>query len=68
MGVSEMTRFGMYAEDFKILAGLISDVVLHNKNVIEPIKALRKQFCDLQYSFKDDEFSDLFERLHVLAG
>jgi aminomethyltransferase len=68
MGVSEMTRFGMNVEDFKILAGLISDVVLDNNNVIEPVKALRNQFCDLQYTFKDEEFSDLFEKLHALAG
>jgi hypothetical protein len=63
-----MTRFGMNVKDFKILAGLIGEVVLHNNNVIEPVKALRKQFCDLQYTFKDEEFSDLFEKLHALAG
>ncbi len=68
MGVSEMTRFGMNEEDFIILAGLIGDVILHKKNVIEPIKALRNQFSDLQYTFKDDEFSDLYERLYELAG
>ncbi|MEE9188962.1 MAG: hypothetical protein V3U36_06305, partial [Anaerolineales bacterium] len=68
MGVSEMTRFGMKEEDFKILAGLISDVVLHNDNVTDQIKALRKQFCDLLYTFKDDEFGDLVQRLHLLVG
>jgi len=68
MGVSEMTRFGMKEEDFKVLAGLISEVVLHNNNVIDQIKALRKQFCDLLYTFKDDEFDDLVQRLHLLVG
>ena len=68
MGVSEMTRFGMGEEDFMTLAGLISEAILDNKSVIEPIKALRKQFCDLQYTFDDEEFSELNERLHELVS
>ena len=68
MGVSEMTRFGMKGEDFTILAELISEVVLHNNNVIDQIKAVRKPFCDLQYIFEGDEFDDLVQKLHSLVG
>jgi len=68
MGVSEMTRFGMNEKDYAILAELISEVVLHNNNVIDQIKALRKPFCDLQYIFEGDEFDDLVQKLHSLVG
>jgi aminomethyltransferase len=66
LGVSEMTRFGMQANDFHTLATLISEVVLKNARVVDRVKALRKQFCELQFCFSDDEYSDVLQELHKL--
>ena len=66
MGVSEMTRFGMKAEDFRTLAGLIHDVVSKNAQVKDQIKNLRKGSLGLQYCFRGDEYADLIQRLHSL--
>jgi aminomethyltransferase len=66
MGVSEMTRFGMGGDDFRVLAELIRDVVTKNANVIEKATALRERFTDLQYCFRGEEYSGLLERLHRL--
>jgi aminomethyltransferase len=66
MGVSEMTRFGMEAEDFQTLAGLIHDVVVNDTNVTDQVKALREQFGELQFCFSGDEYSDLIQKLHTL--
>ena len=66
LGVSEMTRFGMEEEGFRELAGLMGDVVIHNSSVIEKVKALRKQYCELQFCFKGEEFDDVIQKLHGL--
>jgi len=66
LGVSEMTRFGMEEEDFTELAGLIHDVVKNEINVQTRVKAFRQRFRELQFCFKRDEFSDLFQTLHRL--
>ncbi len=66
LGVSEMTRFGMEKEDFRKLAGLIHDVVKKEINVQTRVKAFRQRFRELQFCFKRDEFSDLFQTLHGL--
>jgi aminomethyltransferase len=66
MGVSEMTRFGMEAEDFQTLAGLIHDVVVNDTNVTDQVKALRERFSELQFCFRGDEYSDLIQKLHTL--
>ncbi|MEW5723451.1 MAG: glycine cleavage system aminomethyltransferase GcvT, partial [Thermodesulfobacteriota bacterium] len=55
LGVSEMTRFGFTAEDFKELAGLMAEVILKNKNVKEKVQALRAGRLDLQFCFQGDE-------------
>ncbi len=66
MGVSEMTRFGMGGDDFRVLAELIRDVVTKNANVIEKVTALRERFTDLQYCFRGEDYSRLIEGLHRL--
>jgi aminomethyltransferase len=66
MGVAEMTRFGMGEESFRTLAGLIRDVVVNNADVIEPVKVLRKDFQELRFSFKGEEFTRVVEKLHSL--
>ena len=66
MGVSEMTRFGMEADDFRALAALIHDVVMNDNSVTDKVKALREQFRELQFCFRDDEYADVLEKLHEL--
>jgi aminomethyltransferase len=66
MGVSEMTRFGMEAEDFGGLAELIADVVLRGADVKEKVKAFRSRFLDLRFCFSGDEHAEKVERLRGL--
>jgi aminomethyltransferase len=66
MGVSEMTRFGMEADDFRALAGLIRDVVKKDSHVVEEVKALRAGFLDLKFCFRGDEYAPLVQKLHGL--
>jgi len=66
MGVSEMTRFGMGSDDFRDLAELIRDVITKDATVVEGVKALRERFTELQYCFRGEEYSDLFQKLHQL--
>jgi aminomethyltransferase len=66
MGVSEMTRFGMEEEDFRVLAGLIHDVVISNSNVTDQVKALRGRFLEIRFCFSGDEYADVIQRLHGL--
>ena len=55
MGVAEMTRFGMQPKDFAGLAVLIAEIVKDDTDVKEQVKALREQFLDIKYCFKDEE-------------
>lgn len=66
LGVSEMTRFGMKAEDFRKLAELIHDVVVKDAKVVDEVKALRKQFTEIQFCFKEDKYSEMIQNLHKL--
>jgi aminomethyltransferase len=66
MGVSEMTRFGMEEEDFRAVAGFMRDVMVDNANVRDRVKSLRKQFTELQFCFRGDEYADLLQKLHML--
>ncbi len=66
MGVAEMTRFGMTEKSFETLAGLIRDVVVNNSSVSERVKAFRKEFQELRFSFKGEEITGVIERLHHL--
>jgi len=50
MGVQEMTRFGMGAEDFDTLAGLIADVLINKKNVKTEVLKFRQNFKEMQFT------------------
>ena len=67
LGVSEMTRFGMGENDFKILASLMHEVIAGNTNVIEKVKALREGFQELQFCFRGEEYGPLMQQLHDLV-
>jgi len=49
MGVQEMTRFGMNAQDFDVLAGYIAEVLKNNKNVKAEVKDFRQNFLIMKY-------------------
>ncbi len=66
MGVAEMTRFGMDETAFQELAGLIRDVLKGGSNVLERVKTLRREYHDLLYCFRGNEFDSLFDKLHGL--
>lgn len=66
LGVSEMTRFGMEAEDFGELAGLMSDVILRQVSVREKVASLRKRFLDMRYCFTGEQFEQRLQNLHRL--
>ncbi len=66
MGVSEMTRFGMEEDDFRTLAELMHDVVIKDAVVTDQVKALRKQFRELQFCFRGDEYAGMMQKLHEL--
>jgi glycine/serine hydroxymethyltransferase len=57
MGVQEMTRFGMKENDFKELASLITDCLIHNANVKDKVKALRGSFLEMHYCLPIEEVS-----------
>lgn len=63
MGVSEMTRFGMTEKDFRILAGLMADLILNGRNVKEKVTELRQAFLDMQYCFTPKEMGTAMEDL-----
>ena len=66
MGVSEMTRFGMEEDDFRALAALIHNVMMKNINVTDQVIALRERFQELRFCFRDDEYTDVLQKLHDL--
>ncbi|MGD9974905.1 MAG: glycine cleavage system aminomethyltransferase GcvT [Desulfatirhabdiaceae bacterium] len=66
MGVSEMTRFGMKEDDFKVLAGLMQDAIILNKPVKAKITEFRKAFLSMQYCFTDPELDSLIQAMHGL--
>jgi aminomethyltransferase len=67
MGVSEMTRFGMGSGDFQHLAGLIHDVVVHDRDVQGAVADFRKKFDHLSYCFTDADLEGRLQRLHTLV-
>lgn len=66
MGVSEMTRFGMGAADFRELAVLISDAIVKKARVIDQVRRLRERFCELQFCFKGEEYADVLHRMYEM--
>lgn len=67
LGVSEMTRYGMQEEAFQRLAQLMSDVILRQQKVQKKVQALRQEFLEMQFCFKDRQMQALIERLHQLV-
>jgi glycine/serine hydroxymethyltransferase len=55
MGVQEMTRFGMVERDFDILAGLLADVVIRNKNAKDEVKKFRQNFLEMRFCLSAKE-------------
>ena len=66
MGVSEMTRFGMEAEDFGELAQLIRDVVVEGSDVGQKVSSFRKRFLDMKYCFSSEDLEKRVQKLHRL--
>jgi len=66
LGVSEMTRFGMQKDDFRILAELVKEVVINDADVKDQVMSLRKSFYELQFCFRGDEYADVLQKLHDL--
>jgi glycine cleavage system T protein len=66
MGVQEMTRFGMQAEDFEQLAQYFKDVLLEGRDVKEAVASFRKNFLEMQYCFSRDQFENEIQQLHKL--
>jgi aminomethyltransferase len=67
MGVSEMTRFGMGAEDFAELAELIRDVIVDQATVTPRVSHFRQRFLEMQYCFSENEFEARLGELHTLV-
>jgi len=59
MGVSEMTRFGMKEKDFKILAGLMADLIQKGSDVKNDIIKFRSDFMDMRFCFKEADVQDM---------
>jgi aminomethyltransferase len=66
LGVAEMTRFGMQAEDFEGVAQLMADVILHRQNVQPQVNQLRARFLKMQFCFEDQHTGQILEQLHRL--
>jgi aminomethyltransferase len=66
MGVAEMTRYGMEADDFETAAQLIHDVVMESKNVGQEVIRFRRKFINMKYCFTDHELEHCIEQLHSL--
>jgi len=66
MGVAEMTRFGMKAEDFERLADWMHAVVAEGRSVRAEVTAFREAFLEMQYCFSGPECDRLVERLRRL--
>jgi glycine/serine hydroxymethyltransferase len=63
MGVQEMTRFGMEAQDFDVLSGYIADVVIKNLSPKEEIKKFRQDFLKMKYCLSMEEALPLAARV-----
>lgn len=63
LGVAEMTRFGMREGDFRRLAELMAEVLIHGRNVANEVAAFRGQFLEMQYCFSLKDWPELAEQL-----
>ncbi|MBW2029657.1 MAG: glycine cleavage system protein T [Deltaproteobacteria bacterium] len=66
LGVSEMTRFGMEEDAFRELAGLMYEVIVEDRDVLDRVRSLREHYQDLKFCFRPEEFPDLMGRLRSL--
>jgi len=66
LGVAEMTRFGMEADDFRELAVLMKKVIADGANVAAQVKAFRARFRDLRFCFRQEDYADLIQELRSL--
>ncbi len=53
IGVQEMTRFGMQAEEMERIAQLIKECILDNKSIRDEVNQFRKEYLEVKYSFDD---------------
>jgi glycine hydroxymethyltransferase len=51
LGVQEMTRNGMGADEMDAIAALCEDAILKGKEVRAEVRALRERFLDVQYGY-----------------
>jgi len=63
MGVQEMTRFGMGADDFGQLAEYMSQVILHDRSMAKEVSQFRKRFTEMRYCLPEAEAASLVSRL-----
>jgi len=63
MGVQEMTRFGMEAEDFDTLAGLVRDVIVDNRPAGEEVTKFRQNFLKMKYCMEPAQAASLAARI-----
>jgi len=57
MGVAEMTRFGMKNSDFRILAGLMADLINRGMDIGDEIIKLRRNFLEMRFCFSPDDMN-----------
>ena len=67
LGVSEMTRYGMQEEAFERVAQFMADVILRQQKVKDEVQALRQEFQEMQFCFKDQQMQALMEKIHRLV-
>lgn len=63
MGVQEMTRFGMRAEDFGELAEYIAAVIIGGENVSQKVADYREQFTTMRYCLPAEQAAPLVDKL-----
>ena len=65
LGVQEMTRFGVDESGFGQLAGLIADCINQGRSVAGSVSELRRQYCELQYCFTENDLNGLLAELRA---
>jgi len=69
MGVQEMTRLGMKEKDFRELAGIMADIILHNRPAKDEVIRLRSKFLQMQYCLPEQKAQPMVEELlRVVVG
>jgi len=63
LGVQEMTRFGMVEKDFDTLAGLMADIIIHNKPAGAEVAKFRKSFLTMGFTLPPAEALPVAARL-----